>query len=236
MVEMPVAGWVALLMSYSYVATVSLAAESLRFEGLISGETARKVIHVGVGVWAVPTVFLFDDWKIAVLPPLTFVLVNFVIHRFRLLPGLGDDPTNLGTVFFPISFAGLLALFFRPGEASDAGYAAVAGLLAMALGDAAAAIVGKRYGTRRYIVFGHARTMEGSFAVFLVSGAAVAAVLSTMAGLDLHPALALGLVSGTAAAGIEAFCPYGSDNLFVPVGVAGLVFALVEITSAAVGA
>ena len=232
----PITWWVALLMSFSYAATVALAAESLRFEGWISGETARKAIQVGVGIWVVPTVFLFDDWKMAVIPPLTFVAVNFVIHRFRLLPGLGDDPTNLGIVFFPISFAGLLALFFRPGEAGDAGYAAVAGLLAMALGDAAAAIVGKRYGTRRYIVFGHARTMEGSFAMFLVSGAAVAAALSTMAGLDLHPALALGLVSGTAAAGIEAFCPYGSDNLFVPVGVAGLVFALVEITSAAVGA
>lgn len=233
--ETPITWWVALWMSFSYVGTVSLAAESLRFEGWITGDTARKVIHIGVGAWIVPTVFLFDDWTMAVIPPLTFVVVNFVIHRFRLLPGLGDDPTNLGIVFFPIAFAGLLALFFRPGETGDAGYAAVAGLLCLAFGDAAAAIVGKKYGTRRYIVFGHARTMEGSFAMFLVSGVAVAAVLFGMTGVGLHAALALGLVTGTAAAGIEAFCPYGSDNLFVPAGAAGLLYALVEITNAAVG-
>ena len=138
-------------------------------------------------------------------------------------------------MFFPISFATLLAVFFRPGAPNDEAFVAVAGILTMALGDAAAAIFGKRYGTRRYTILGHSRTMEGSMAMFLVTGVAVAVVLNTMAGFSWHPAVAFGLVTGTAAAGIEAVCPFGSDNLFVPLGTAAVLWALVEVSEAALG-
>ena len=225
----------ALLLSYGYAGGVALAGELLRRRGIASADTARKIVHVGIGLWVVPTVFLFSDWRAAIVPPLSFVVVNYVIHRFRLLPALDDDPANLGTVFFPISFAALLAIFFRPGASDPESFIAVAGLLTMALGDAAAAVFGKRYGSRRYTILGHSRTMEGSLAMFLVSGAAIAVVLHTMAGFSWHPAVAFGLVTGTAAAGIEAVCPFGSDNLFVPLGTAAILWVLVRISGAAVG-
>ena len=233
--SLPLPHLTALLLSYGYVGTLLLGAELLRRGGKTSADTARKIVHAGVGLWVVPTVFVFSDWRVAIVPPVTFVLSNYVIHRFRLLPALDDDPANLGTVFFPISFAALLAVFFRPGALNDEAFVAVAGILTMALGDAAAAIFGKRYGTRRYTILGHSRTMEGSMAMFLVTGVAVALVLNTMAGFSWHPAVAFGLVTGTAAAGIEAVCPFGSDNLFVPLGTAGILWALVEVSGAALG-
>ncbi len=225
----------ALGLSCGWVGAVVAGAELLRRSGSCSAETARKIIHAGVGVWAVPAVLLFSDWRVAILPPLAAAAANFVIHRFRLLPSSIDDPTNLGTVFFPLSFAGLLAVFFRPGEPDDLGFVAVAGLLTMALGDAAAAICGKRFGTRGYTVLGHRRTMEGSLALFLTSAAAIAVVLHTMAGFSWHPAVAFGLVTGTVAAGIEAVCPFGSDNLFVPLGAAGVLWLLLRVSGAALG-
>ena len=232
---LPLPHLTALLLSYGYVGALLLGAELLRRGGKTSPDTARKIVHAGVGLWVVPTVFVFSDWRVAIVPPVTFVLTNYVIHRFRLLPALDDDPANLGTVFFPISFATLLAVFFRPGALNDEAFVAVAGILTMALGDAAAAIFGKRYGTRRYTILGHSRTMEGSMAMFLVTGVAVAVVLNTMAGFSWHPAVAFGLVTGTAAAGIEAVCPFGSDNLFVPLGTAAVLWALVEVSEAALG-
>ena len=232
---LPLPHLTALLLSYGTVGALLLGAELLRRGGMTSPDTTRKIVHAGVGLWVVPTVFVFSDWRVAIVPPLTFVLTNYVIHRFRLLPALDDDPANLGTVFFPISFAALLAIFFRPGAPNDEAFVAVAGLLAMALGDAAAAVFGKRYGTRRYTFLGHSRTMEGSMAMFLVTGVAVAVVLNTMAGFSWHPAIAFGLVTGTAAAGIEAVCPFGSDNLFVPLGTAAVLWALVEVSGAALG-
>ena len=167
---LPLPHLTALLLSYGYVGALLLGAELLRRGGKTSPDTARKIVHAGVGLWVVPTVFVFSDWRVAIVPPVTFVLTNYVIHRFRLLPALDDDPANLGTVFFPISFATLLAVFFRPGALNDEAFVAVAGILTMALGDAAAAIFGKRYGTRRYTILGHSRTMEGSMAMFLVTG------------------------------------------------------------------
>ncbi len=232
---LPLPHLTALLLSYGYVGALLLGAELLRRGGMTSPDTTRKIVHAGVGLWVVPTVFIFSDWRMAIVPPVTFVLTNYVIRRFRLLPALDDDPANLGTVFFPISFAALLAVFFRPGAPNDEAFVAVAGLLAMALGDAAAAIFGKRYGTRRYTILGHSRTMEGSMAMFLVTGVAVAVVLNTMAGFSWHPAIAFGLVTGTAAAGIEAVCPFGSDNLFVPLGTAAVLWALVQVSEAALG-
>lgn len=225
----------ALVLSYGYVGALVVGTELLRRAGKTSPDTARKIIHAGIGLWVVPTVFIFSDWRIAIVAPLSFVVTNYVIHRFRLLPALDDDPANLGTVFFPISFAALLAIFFRPGASDPESFIAVAGVLTMALGDAAAAVFGKRYGTRRYTIFGQSRTMEGSMAMFLVTGTVIALVLNTMAGFSWHPAVAFGLVTGTAAAGIEAACPFGSDNLFVPLGTAGILWVLVEVSGAALG-
>lgn len=232
---LPLPHLTALLLSYGYVGALGLGTELLRRAGRLAPGTARKVIHVGVGLWVVPTVHLFADWRVAVIPPLTFLVVNYAIHRFRLSP-LDADPANLGAVFFPASFAVLLAVAFRPGEPADQAFLAVAGLLAMALGDAAAAVFGERYGTRRYTILGHSRTMEGSMAMFLVTGIAVAAVLNAMAGFGWHAAVAFGLVTGTAAAGIEAVCPFGSDNLFVPLGTAGILWVLTAVSGAALGA
>ncbi len=131
-----------ILLAYGYVAAVVAAAEILRRRALLSVASSRTFIHVGVGLFAIPTVLLFSDWRMAIVPPLTFAAANFVIYRFRLLPALGDDPTNPGAVFFPISFAILLAVFFRPGASDDLAHVAVAGLLCMTLGDAAAALFG----------------------------------------------------------------------------------------------
>ncbi len=50
-----------------------------------------------------------------------------------------------------------------------------------------------------------------------------------------HSAVAFGLVTGTAAAGIEAVCPFGSDDLFVRLVTAGILWALVEVSGAALG-
>lgn len=232
---LPLSHGAALLVSYAFVGALVFGVELLRRKRGLSAETARKILHVGVGIWVVPTVFLFSDWRVAAIPPLSFVVVNYLIHRFRLLSSLGSDPANLGTVFFPMSFAGLLAIFFRPGEPDDLAFVAVAGLLAMTLGDTAAAVCGKRFGTRRYTILGHSRTMEGSLAMFLVTGATVAGVLHSMAGFGWHPAVGFGLVTGTAAAGIEAMCPFGSDNLFVPFGTAFVLWLLVRVSGAALG-
>jgi phytol kinase len=96
----------------------------------------------------------------------------------------------------------------------------------MAYGDAAASLVGRRFGRHVYRVAGHPRSVEGSAAMWLVSWAAVLVAFWTF-GRSPDPGLwiAAGIVAVVAAA-LEAVSLFGFDNLLVPLGAAGVLALL----------
>ncbi|MBT8487982.1 MAG: hypothetical protein KJO65_04035 [Gemmatimonadetes bacterium] len=101
-----------------------------------------------------------------------------------------------------------------------AGPFAVVGYLAAGWGDAVGEPVGARWGRRPYRVPSLAgveatRTVEGSFAVFVVSSLASALALVSI-GLG-GAAWWAGPLCGLAAAGVEAVSNHGLDNLTVQV-------------------
>lgn len=218
---------VALAASYAYLFGLLFAAEAVHRKLGVEGDTTRKAVHVGVGMWSIATLYFFTSWKWGIVPPLTLVLVNYVSYRYEIFKAIEcSERANLGAVFFPLSFALLMGLLWRPGSSDDLGYIAVSGLMAATWGDPMAFIFGRRYGTRRYLFYGHPRTMEGTLAMFLASSIVMAPVLALMGGFDWHPAVALALIAGTAAAAVEACSLYGSDNLTVPLATAGTLYLL----------
>jgi len=109
----------------------------------------------------------------------------------------------------------LLAYLLCAGELA---YYCVA-IVVMSLADAAAALVGRAWGRRRYRDGETRKSLEGSAAFVAVAFASAAAVL---AGLTSQPpatifeaALAVALVATL----LEASGSAGADNLLVPVGV-----------------
>ena len=124
----------------------------------------------------------------------------------------------LGTAYFPLSFAALIWLLW------DHPHLMAASLMSMTWGDALAAVVGQRIGQRRYSVAGSTRSLEGSVAMFLVSWAATLAALALLATGHLDFTAMMGAAATTAlgAALVEAFSPWGIDNLTVP-AVSGMV-------------
>ncbi len=68
----------ALLVSYVYVFSAIGAAEGLRRWRGYPTEFTRKFIHIAVGMWAYGTVLLFHSRAFAVIPPLTFVVLNAI--------------------------------------------------------------------------------------------------------------------------------------------------------------
>ena len=120
---------------------------------------------------------------------------------------------QLGTVYFPLSFAALIWVLW------DHPHLMVASLMPMTWGDALAAVVGQRIGQRRYSVAGSTRSLEGSVAMFLVSWVATLVALVLLAPGPVDPATAMGAAATTAlgAVLVEAFSPWGIDNLTVPV-------------------
>jgi dolichol kinase len=212
--------WLGLWISLAVIGAVVATSEVLRARGVASDLT-RKVVHVGIGTWSIPTLFLFDHALAAIILPGLFVLVNLLIHVTGLLPALQDeDRSNLGTIWFPLSYALLLWIFWEPSERG----AAAAGLLAMAWGDASASIVGRRWGRHRYTIGGTRKSLEGSGALVLATAAAlvVAGWCQTGGGLSAGWIAAVSL----AAAAIEAPCGRGLDNLLLPGGVAALFHLL----------
>lgn len=211
----------AIVLSFLYVFAVLGVAEGLRRALKLPVEFTRKVVHVAVGMWAFGTVALFSSRWAAMVPPLSFVVLNFISYRRGTFAAMETgEKSNLGTVYFPLAFAGIIFLFFELSRAL-----VVLTLMPMTWGDAFAAIIGRRFGRHRYRVFGATRSVEGSAAMF--SFALLSVTLSGLVfGLDVARALGFGLALATVATLAEAISVRGLDNLLVPAACAAVGWAM----------
>jgi phytol kinase len=212
--------------SFVYVFAALGLAEGLRRAFKLDIEFTRKVVHISVGMWAWGTAALFQDKWLAMVTPAAFVVINALSYRFGLFLAMESrDRRNLGTIYFPIAFIALIALFW-----GDLKPLFVATLMPMTWGDAFAAVIGRRFGRHRYTVFGATRSLEGSLAMFAFSFVSVWIALlafftgGPLAGIAWLPALAAALLATAA----EAVSPFGLDNLLVP-AVSAAALALIGI-------
>lgn len=206
------------LVSFGAVAAFLAVA---RFAGGWSADARRKWLHVSVGAWVLFVTPRFTHLAWALVPPIVFIAVNASGRLRGSFPELADEPAAArGLWTFPLGVA-LTYLFFW----HDAGRAAIlAGVAALTFADPAAALVGRRWGQRRYRGFGHGRSLEGSIAFFVVA-ALVCGWTAAHAG---HPGAFTRYAVGCGAVGafVEAFSPPGWDNIAIPVLVAAAFHAL----------
>ncbi|TPW07966.1 MAG: phosphatidate cytidylyltransferase [bacterium] len=228
-----------LILSYVAVGLIIGIATWAGTGGGRSPEITRKIIHIGVGTWIIPTTLFFDSPWMAIIPPASFVLINLLSYRFHLVKAMEDGDRNPGTIYFPLAFVILILLFWPGGIWADqaagiperaARLPALAGILVLAWGDAAAAIIGRAVGRHRYRAFGATRSYEGSLA-FVVFGT-LAIVVSRLLVAEppaggsavLTPLIPYSLLRVLPATLLEAVTPFGLDNLVVPMAVALMVF------------
>jgi phytol kinase len=213
--------YTALIVSYLYVLAIIGLGELLRRVGRRPLEFTRKFIHVGVGMWMVGTVVLFETWQFALVPPLTFVVMNALSYWLKIFKAMeSEERDSLGTIYFPIAFAALIYVFW------DQPLLLVASVMPMTWGDAMAAITGQRYGHYRFTIGGHTRSLEGSAAMLFWSWLATSAVLGGMPYLlgqspvNWLLALIYGGFVAVLSTTAEALTPWGLDNLSVPAAAA----------------
>jgi phytol kinase len=210
----------AFVLAFLYVAVVLGLGEGLRRGLHLSVEFTRKFVHVGVGMIAFGLVVLFREWYYAIIPPLVFIVVNYISYRRQIFRGMETGEQNqLGTVYFPISFSILIPLLW------SAPALLVASLMPLTWGDAFAAILGRRFGRTRFVVFHQTRSAEGSLAMFafsLVSTFLALVVFGQPVGTGIVLALAVALVATV----VEALSPWGIDNLTVPLASALVLVVL----------
>jgi phytol kinase len=203
----------ALIASFVYVFGMIGAAEALRKWRGYSVEFTRKFIHVAVGMWSYGTVLLFERRALAVIPPLAFVAINAVSFWKGTFKAMETgEKQNLGTVYFPLSFAAVVwSLWNQPA-------AIVASLMPMTWGDALAAVLGRAFGKHHFSIIGSRRSLEGSAAMLLASWLATSCALLLLGPGRAAPGhlAAASAATALAATVVEALSPWGIDNLTVP--------------------
>ncbi len=204
---------------------VLLISRALEARGWIATETARKLVHLGVGAVSllVPWVFTSAElvWVIALLCGAALAIV-------RLTPGAAAQfggalysvgRFSLGEIYYPLG----VALAFTLARGDRAAFCGAIGVLGFA--DSAGAIVGARYGEWRYTINGPTKSLEGSSAVLVISMLCVTIAFAALGGESWDFALIGGLVVAAAATVVEALAGLGLDNLLLPLVAVGMMKA-----------
>jgi dolichol kinase len=210
--------WLAILISFGYIMAMIGIAEGLRRWRHYGSDFTRKFIHIAVGMYSVIAVTIFDQREWAIIPPAAFIIINFLDWKYGILKAMtSSDRSNLGTVYFPISFVIIIWLFW------DRPALLVGSLMPMTWGDALAAVIGRRYGRRQYTILNATRSVEGSLVMF---GASALSTWLALALLGADTPLGMALVTAAGASLAESVSPWGLDNLTVPAASAALLALL----------
>ena len=223
----------------------------LRLSASVEVDTRRKVFHGMMVVMFLPTIFvdpafislalililavflLLDLFRASQLPPvsgpLTYFLAPYVDGRDHRGPVIVSHIFLLTGCAIPLWLS--LARVRRSGEAPWDGWdveardlSMVSGVVCVGMGDAAASLMGRRFGRRRWCWSG-GKSLEGSFsfAVAVMIGLGFARLWLLIGGWpgDSGDAWVTTMVKASVAAAgaslTEAVLTGGNDNVIVPV-------------------
>lgn len=177
---------VALGASFAFVFAVLGVAQVLLAHGVMSPSMTRKVVHIGVSHWWIIAMLLFDSLVLALIGPVTFIVLNAISVRTHLFRAMehSEPRRNLGTVYFPIALTMLVLLTWSGLFPRWYGLAAI---LVLGWGDGAAAIVGESFGGRpgaiRFGIAGGSKSLVGTLTMAVTSGAVAFLVVWLFTGL-----------------------------------------------------
>jgi phytol kinase len=200
--------------TFAYISLLLLAVRGLARSARLTPFAARKSVHVGIGVGTLVTTALYDHLGWALVPPAAFVLLNASGVPRRIAPSIAREGRDPALWVFPLAVLALYLLYWEGASRAPI----LAGLAALGFADPAAAVIGSRFGERRFAGWGHGRSVEGSLTYLAVSGLAAAVIAIAVPGGGHAVRLAVGC--GFAGAFVEAISPAGIDNLTAPLAVA----------------
>lgn len=205
---MVVAAWLVLL---------ALAALALRRRWPEQREWSRKLVHIGTGA-VLPLAWACGIERWLAVPAAALVtLAALLNHRLQLLPAIEDvGRPSYGTVAYGAAITVLLLLYWPSSP-----QVVTAAVLVMALGDGLAGLVGARFTSPRWQVWGQTKSLLGTATMVTVSLLVLALMVPISAALGLPaPDLAILPWLALVAAALEQVALLGLDNLTVPLGVA----------------
>jgi len=187
-------------------------------------ELSRKLLHIAMGLILCPLPWLFD--RVGPVYVLSATYIGLLIAR-RYLAALdnhvagvidGVGRKSVGEFLFPITVALLFTFAYR----EPVTY--LAPMLILTLADAAAAVIGRRYGMCPYPTPGGCKSLEGSLAFAITAFASTHLTLLLLGSGGRLESVLIAMVIALTLTIVEAFVTGGWDNLVVPI----FAFALLK--------
>jgi phytol kinase len=215
---MPVIPIIAVLLSL--VGLITLSARLVN-KGIIKGESARKMVHVGMGVICLTFPWLFKE-ALPVYVLAGSAVVSILIMRVtKLRSGLGAslfsvNRLSVGELIFPIAVVWLYALNLENEKHSIIFYTIP--LLLLTLADTVGAIAGTKFGKRIYSTASGKKSVEGSLAFFVTAYVCTFVPLALFTGYETYHIAILALIIALFITAVEGISGMGMDNLLIPIG------------------
>lgn len=223
-----------ILLGYFIVCASSALVLRRFFE--VPKEVFRKILHfILLGSIFVFT-YAFNTWWISAISSIVFIAMVYPILMFaERISGYsellierkqGEIKKSLIIVF--VMFTVLICVCWGCLEEK---YLVIASVLAWGLGDAAAALIGKRFG-KRYIngklVEGN-KTLEGTLAMFIVSFLTVMIVLLINGSIVWYGYVPIAFATSAVCAIVELYTKNGMDTLTCPLAAAIIMIPLIYL-------
>ncbi|NLO35366.1 MAG: phosphatidate cytidylyltransferase [Clostridiaceae bacterium] len=199
-------------------------------------EVFRKLLHIillcSLFVW----VYAFQTWWISSLAALAFVAIVFPLLSLaekadgysKLLTERKSGEIKRSLVLVFVMFAVLNSVCW--GWLGQS-WLVLACVCAWGFGDAAAALVGKKYG-KRYLegkLIEGRKSIEGTLAMFAVSFVAVLIVVLINASVTWYAGLAIAAVTAAASAVVELYTRHGMDTVTCPFAAMAVLLPLLYL-------
>ena len=186
----------------------------------IKPEYSRKEIHIMLGNFYFIALIYFTEWYFAFLGPFIFIFINYFSVKYKLIKLMLRHELekktliikkDYGTVYYAISLT-ILTIYSWVIKRPDIG---LCPFLSMSFGDGLACVIGGAIKSPYKIIFGSKKSIAGSFTMFLIS--------YILFGIYFwyyndNFWIIKGFFMGLCSMILEAFSPYGTDNLTVPLG------------------
>ncbi|MEW8034190.1 MAG: hypothetical protein AB2540_15295 [Candidatus Thiodiazotropha endolucinida] len=225
--------WLGMLVVVAALASAFLALHLLEKHASPHPEVLRKLMHVLMGLVTTTFPWLFEEtWPVLLLAGgsvAVLILVRSGVSVAGSVKGVlhGVERTSWGELLFPLSVAAVFLL----ADGDPLLYSVP--ILILALADAVAALIGVYYGQIQFTTLEGSKSIEGSFAFFIVAFLCVHIAVLLFTDTGRVESLLIGLLMGIVLMMFEAVAWRGLDNLFIPVASFALLKSYLKLDAAA---
>ena len=192
-----------------------ILSELLWRKHVIRGEYGRKFVHIFSGLYIASWPFFMTMQAIQILA-VAALFVILLSRHFKVFHAIHDiKRMTAGEILYPVG------VFIAAGL-SHANWVFSVAILFVALADGMAAVIGKKYGTKKgsYHIFGAKKTLLGSVAyiIFAYSAVLIGYFIGGKQTMLAAP-FAIFLLLPLLCTLLEAVSVYGTDNITAPLAV-----------------